>query len=477
MKKAYQIDKRSNSVERWRAERGTTPTALLARLLDQPDLPDLVRRLPERDFSALIRHVGVSDAGEVVALASNAQLQAALDDDIFVSEAPGAPEVMDGGRFAQWLEVLLEAGEEAAAARVAVLSEDYLALALSKMILVLDATFCHLPAGQRSDRSYEIIGEDELCGVATVELNGLLLVEKLDVGWDPVLRVLLALDQHHHDYLMRVLGRCASIANEYLEDVDALLEVAGADEVLEEDVRAEREQRRDQQGFVDARSAQAFLRLARMPLSGDCDEQARDIVSRAHLRHDAPVEHARAEVPDTQAPAQAEMPLLGGGREASPIAELVEPSVAVACDGQMPFLEAIAGLSEPVPSVQSARMQELAYLANVLLAGARNGRRPFSPGEAAETAFATVALGAELLAVDARTAQARCMKPAAVPPRASADELLEVLRRCPADLLFRKASAALTVGARTWAPDGLVHQREDLDALLRELHAEPWPEP
>ncbi|MDH5673007.1 MAG: DUF6178 family protein [Myxococcales bacterium] len=138
---------------------GSGPGAALSRLLEASDLAQRLPRLPARDFSALVQHLGVHDAGELVALATTQQLQAALDEDIFASEAPGAPEEIDGGRFVTWLEVLLEAGPPAAATRVAALSEDYLTLALSKVVLVLDSVWLSLP---KSERSREVISDDEL---------------------------------------------------------------------------------------------------------------------------------------------------------------------------------------------------------------------------------------------------------------------------------------------------------------------------
>ena len=45
-----------------------TPTALLARLVEAPDLVQRVRALPPQGFSALVRQIGVEDAGEIVAI-------------------------------------------------------------------------------------------------------------------------------------------------------------------------------------------------------------------------------------------------------------------------------------------------------------------------------------------------------------------------------------------------------------------------
>lgn len=82
-------------------------TALLARLIEDPDLPARIRELSSERFTALVHEVGVADAGELVALATTEQLVAAFDEDLFVNTRPGEREVFDRQRFVTWLEVLL----------------------------------------------------------------------------------------------------------------------------------------------------------------------------------------------------------------------------------------------------------------------------------------------------------------------------------------------------------------------------------
>ena len=98
---------------------------LLERLIQSPDLVERVQRLPPEDFSALIRRVGVEDAGELIALGTTEQLTRAFDEDLFTAEGEGERERFDAQRFATWLEVLLEAGDGAAASRLTELSEDF----------------------------------------------------------------------------------------------------------------------------------------------------------------------------------------------------------------------------------------------------------------------------------------------------------------------------------------------------------------
>jgi hypothetical protein len=133
----------------------------------------------------------------------------------------------------------------------------------------------------------------------------------------------------------------------------------------------------------------------------------------------------------------------------------------------MPVVAAMRLLGEVAPTIFAERMAELAYLANVLVAGAErpDGGR-FRPAEAATAALWTVALGAELEA-ESQRGQERDS-----PPRATVAGLVEVLRTHSADRLFRQASATSVARDAAAAPAGLVLSRAAFDAALLELMAE-----
>src|SRR5205807_9862992 len=114
---------------------------LLARILDDPQLVRTVQALEPRALGRLIDHVGLEDAGELVALATTEQLQRIFDDDLWRAAKPGQPgqeERFDSRRFAQWLEVMLEAGERFAAEKLTELPEELVALALHRQALVIN---------------------------------------------------------------------------------------------------------------------------------------------------------------------------------------------------------------------------------------------------------------------------------------------------------------------------------------------------
>ncbi|MFH2010445.1 MAG: DUF6178 family protein [bacterium] len=451
--------------------RPVAPGTILARLLEAPDLVRTIRALPEQTFSALVRNIGVEDAAEIVALATTEQLVAAFDEDLFANPQAGEREVFDGRRFVAWLEVLLEAGEEAAANRVAELSEDFVVQALSTIVLVLDhdellARMSELGEDARwADKALE--------SALSEELDGYLLVSRKHDGWDAALALVLALDRDHRPLLVRLLDRCASIASGYVDDLDALVTALSEGDSLAEDVEAEREDRRARQGYVEPRSARSFLSLARSPLTEEVEGERRDPITHAYFRdRERPPVPLRTPPPDTATASTARIlrQLADAGALASGQATLPAgpPDEHRRSDTATTFQEAMGLLSDQQPQRFDERMEELVYLANVLAAGAEVGGRRVRPAEAAEAALATVALGAELVARDRRPVGARSNT------RATPPELGDVLRSCAADLLFRKASSALVSSPRLSASaGGFLRSREELEAVVKQLRARP----
>ena len=438
--------------------------ALLARLIETPDLVSKVRRLPGPAFSSLVRRVGLEDAGELVALATTEQLVAAFDEDLFVNPRAGEREVFDSARFMVWLEVLLEAGDAVAARRVADLSEDFVVRALSSVILVLDHEALLLRMSAGDDES--VLADKAIESTFSEEIDGYLLLARGRAqdhdGWDAVFGLILALDRDHREFLVSVLDRCAVLGEGYIDDLDALSTVLSAEESLAEDVEAERDRRRSGQGYVEPRDARAFLSLARRPLT---DSTERDPITRAYFRDLEPVAD-----PDQPAASSGEDP--GADPGAAGALDLLDDlavtdqPLALGQDstpGSSSLLEALGLLGECSPEVLDDRMKELVFLANVIVAGADNRGRRFRPGDASLAALATVGLGAEL------AVRASSSPPGPATRRATADELCQVLHSCSADHLFRRASSALIAHPSGSFPDGLLRSLDDVAGALDPL--------
>lgn len=453
------------TISKRRAHGLSRTRSLLNSLVELPDLASTIQALPTQTFAALVRKVGVEDAAELVALATTEQLVQAFDEDLFVSERAGERESLDVDRFVVWLEVLLEAGDEVAANRVAELDEDFVAHALGGVLLVLeeDALRDRLDEGDE----YEVrLVDKSLESALTEEIDGYILIAKQHDGWDAVFTLVLALDRNHRALLVRLLDRLARVGSVYLDDLEELSTVLSEGESLAEDVEAAREDRRSKQGYVEARAARAFLSLARNPPTDDARPTERDPLTRAYFREVERGQTAVRSAPTAHAAVQALPPAIL--RELDDVGLVGERRALGGPSTQATtidvFMEALRDLGRDDPTLFGERMEELAYLSNVLVAGHdRDGSR-LRPREAADAVIATVCYGA---ALEVRASQPTTKTPASAPAFA------EVLRRCSADILFRVASRALATGAapgvKTATTSGLLYSSEELEAALSQV--------
>jgi hypothetical protein len=414
------------------ARRQASPQKLLARILDQPNLVAAVQALPARALGKLIDHIGLEDASEIVALATTEQVRRIFDDDLWRSKRPGKDETFDADRFALWLEVMLEAGEEFAAQKLAELPEDLVTLALAKNILVINIEELAIAASSHNSDD-DGLTEKALESCLCEEIDEYRIISRNHDGWDAILSILLALDRDHHDFLGRVLEHCCHIAAETIEDNGGLYQVLTSDEMLEADVGADREERRAEEGFIAPSSAASFLALARTTEIADIlANKKRDPVTHAYFR-------------SLRGPLRPEA--TRGGSDAAEAASLVEvlrDAEVLPLSGSMLLLQgqtdsstardngvfthAMRELRAKSADLHDQRMQELAYLANVLATGCSIEGRSLRPLEAAHAAVAACNLGVERLLQDE-------------PSRATAVDVLEGEN---ADKLFRIGWQLLT---------------------------------
>jgi hypothetical protein len=433
-----------------------TSIALLNRLINAPDLVRSIRSLPPQTFAKLIRQIGIEDAGEIIALATTAQLVTAFDENLFVNSRPGERETFDGTRFIGWLEVLLEAGDEVAADRVAELSEDFVTLALSSTILVINHDTLLVRMREWGDDA--IYAEKVIEGSHFEELDGFLLISRIHDGWDAVFSLILALDRHHRALLVRVLDRCADIADEYTHDLDELLTVLSSEDSLREDVEAERENRRSKQGYVEPRAARSFLTFAREPLTTDVESGERDPVTRAYFRD---IDQSSG---DTNTAFKSQQNLVALLNDIDTNTHAQSDGVeSLNSDAPIRIVEAMSLLNNLEPRSFSERVEEMHYLANVLIAGATTAGNRFRPADAAEAVLATVGLGAELMAQKLASADHHAGL------RSTPEKLCNVLRSCKADLLFRMASSTLVAQKTRTASAGFLISYGELERILTQF--------
>jgi len=433
-----------------------SPTALLARLINAPDLVQQVRDLPNPVFAAVVRKLGVEDAGELVAMATTDQLVAAFDEDLFVNEKAGERERFSVSRFIVWLEVILEAGDEVAANRITELSQDFVVHALSSIMLVFDLDSLaerlrsNDPSAEAADRALE--------NTYAEQIDQYLLVSRVEAGWDAAFALVVALDRMHRDVLVQILDRCVAVASGYMDDLTGLIEVLSSAESLADDIEGDRQTRRARLGYVDPLDAKSFLTLARMT----SDEQLgtdRDAVTRDYVREIAnATEQASAVPPAIERDDSADLrrQLLNAGLELQPLPMLSDEGVGA--NETQSIVAALQALANDSPACFDERMQELGYLANVMMAGATLDGKRLRPADATDASLQTVALGAILVACE--------QNPDLDAGAIRAEELQTVLREQTADGLFRKASGYLAYHALDSDSEAFVRSRERLETLL-----------
>jgi hypothetical protein len=388
---------------------------LLVRILESPGLLAAVRDLPGAVLGKLIDRVGLEDAAELVALASTEQLERIFDEDLWRADRAGADETFRPERFALWLRVMLETGEDALVQRLCELPQDLVALAVHRLVLVLDMDVVEEQLGWAGDEGEPIARA--LDDAVFEEWEEFRLIARDRDAWEDVWSALVSLDREHHERLRAILGQCCAMSTEYISGQGGLYQVLTADEALETDVAAGRDDRRAAEGFVSPADARAFLELARR---GD-DRAERDAITRAYFRALATPPAASG----ARAPANDVRHLALLLREAGVIQPRPSLQLGPSQGGHLvapTFEQAMGDLRQRDPALFSERVREVGYLVNVWLAGGSHGGRRPRPVEALETVLRTCDVGLRTQLAPAPT------------PREAA---LAALVRTPADALFR----------------------------------------
>lgn len=420
---------------------------LLRSLLEERELVQLMRELPPATLSHIVRKVGIEDSGELLGLCSVEQLEALFDDALWVSVGRGQEESFVPERFALYLEVLLESGEQWVAERLLSLPEEFVTLGIAQLVTVIDIEQLAVEVSQLGEDAAPLEKALESC--LFEELDEFRIIARGHEGWDSTLSVLLALDQRDPGYVRRLLERCAALSEKRIADGGGLYRVLSSSETLEVDARADREERRAARGYVSHASAISLLDLAaRTPLAELMAQGERDPVTRAYFRdlaqRPSPPHGAAGRGAHQQRTAlrSRSVSLAGEGRPeplaATPQARmrfrrlLEEAQVLTASESPgtpaslLPhaqrtapeafeafeasktpeepaarFQRAMARLRQEAPERYAERVEELAYVTNVLVAGHQPDGEQLRPLEAAEAALALCHLGLELVLASA----------------------------------------------------------------------------
>jgi hypothetical protein len=355
----------------------------LQRLLEGPELARVATRLAPEILHRLIRHAGLEQCVDLVEALSRKQLTAVLDLDLWRAPLPGADEALDADRFAEWVEALIGRDAATAARVIARCDRSLVVTALSRFIRVLDPGVLE-PTESTDDEPREegLFAPEGL----TAEVGGYIVQARREDAWDANLALLVALSAGHAECFHALMDGCRRLSNAGREG-DGLDDLLDAPDQLLHDVTLDRDDRREARGFNTAADARAFLATARQrrsrshvnPIAAAWIRRG-DATSGEDGREpavaDALDEIARVLAADDVIPERPRA-LLGTGGAGDP-------------GGLQPLMEY---LRERHPDVCLARAQELAFVANALVAGCQLQSRSFAPREASEAAAATCSLG------------------------------------------------------------------------------------
>src|SRR5262245_12620700 len=241
----------------------TDGRALLDRILNTPGLEHVVPRLQPDLLHRVIQTCGLEDCGEIVAMATPEQLARIFDLDLWRAAQAGLDEQFDAGRFGKWLEALLESGGPAAAQKLAGVDVNLVIAGLAQHARVYDRAA--VTPYETTDGELMTFYADAISvfdNGLTFDLGGYLLVARRADSWEAIVEVLTSLGEERPDYFHQVMRGCVALSNSGHE-------VDGLDDLLHEadqamfDLTADREQRREKQGYVTPAQARAFLQMSR----------------------------------------------------------------------------------------------------------------------------------------------------------------------------------------------------------------------
>ena len=376
----------------------------LARLLETSDLARVVPHLPPEALHQLIRHRGLEASAELVTAATPAQLTSLLDLDLWRGSQAGGDEQFDVERFGEWIEVLVETGDAVAAQTIASLDSQLVVAGLTRYVRVFDPGIFE-PTAQSDDEAvdrHESMREGDSIHLPApaagleCELGGYLVRARRADAWDAIVALLTTLEVEDVGWFRAVMQGCRRLSNSRPE-VDGLDDLLLAPEQHLHEVALERERRRSEQGYATPGDARALLEMARQPQRTGAPHP---IVTAYFRAADDPAGDpstpGSAEVTDVPESLGQVLDLLVGA------GMMPERPRALLAAPEDPGATRLAHLRRLMAYLRDAgvvayleRSRELAFLANVLLAGCSVQSRPFTPQEASEAAAATCNLGLE----------------------------------------------------------------------------------
>lgn len=375
----------------------------IARVLDSPGLVHVVPRLAPEVLHQLIQQRGLESSGALVAAATPQQLASVLDLDLWKPD-----DRFDDRRFGSWLEMLMDEGEAVAARAIAAMDRDLAIAGLSRYVRVFDAAVFTpvIPSDERFEQF-----DSTPSAALEQEVGGYVVRGHTATAWDAIVSLLVTLDAEEPDCFQALMRGCRRLSS-------SAPEANGFHDLMREpdqwlyDVSRSREHRQSQRGYLAAADARAFLQMARLPPAATSGgSKSVNAIAAAYFRTLDELEQSTESVQTIDRSASAADQTVANSIET--IVELFAEAVGTTpgpkrLTGEvsvpLPRTEPLQTLMEQIhdadPAAAGARDRELAFLANVLLAGCSVYSRAFTQQEAWNAAAGTCNLGLEINSTD-----------------------------------------------------------------------------
>lgn len=377
---------------------------LLERILGTPGIEHAVPSLRPELLHRVIQDCGLEDCGSLMMMATPEQWTRVFDLDLWRVDQPGMDEQFDARRFGLWIEVLAQAGVEAAARKIAEVESELLITGLAAHARVFDSAAAR-PYRTTDGVEVRVSRPDH---ELTAEIGAYTLFASRTDSWEAILAVLIELDAQHPECFHRLMRGCRALSDDgrELDGLDGLLARRGQAAF---DLARARERRRGGQGYVAPAQARAFLKASReIRLDAECPPPE-DPGARAILRQrpDPAASPASPDPPTPASPADSK-PSPEARSAASALAEIFSRAGISGAE-----LRALPGESHTNPRgldrlrtlLRSAfdrsteayddRSRELTFIANALKAGCAFQDRQLTAAEAGDAASAVCSLGLE----------------------------------------------------------------------------------
>ncbi len=385
----------------------TSGKHLLKALTENPELPAFVPTLRASGLKTLINEIGLHDAGALIEYSTPSQLTSLIDDAVWKQAEPGTPDRFDRDEFREWLNALLEIGDEFAVERLQAMDEDLLVMAMMGFLEIVDLDKKVLESSKTVSQEYVLwetaVDNKELYGPFEV-------MPRREHEWETIQPFLAALHVVDPEFLQALLTRCCLPESmlRFRDDKTAVHDAAG-----------QRRERREKEGFVSSEAAGGFLRAARdedlttLVAASEYDLDTQDYFKRAlkaamdqatgaggsrhlRLRHESPSGSEPDEAPP-DSKRMAELEALLARVELDTLSAPVQRLAGPGSEGStMNALQlALNQLAERQHDCVTQRMNEAAYLSNLLMTGTRIGTNTLTHKESVAAVMATCNLGYE----------------------------------------------------------------------------------